>query len=963
MKKSIVLILVLCAFITAQAEIRQELGVDQRVNYADLTKYGPWDDRNYQVTLEDLAVIPANDQYLANVPVFFKVLARKDNPKIGEFYPRSLYQAFLIHYGGLMVDGIWYKEGIGRFYHPDTHPDGKPIKQRGALLDPDAEIPLSVLSEAGNETTIEFNPTNNNNAVAGINAAAGQTMYYSSDGGDTWTISQVNPTGSCCDPTVDWSSDGSLVYQAELFNCGFGGCGVRASVSSDQGVTWGPFFDIVDDGASDKEFIHVDRSPGSPYQDNIYITYHTGNVMQFAKSEDMGATWTTPVAFNTNGEDTGIGSDITTDSAGNVYYFYPGLNGSGINLLKSTDGGDTFGAPIQVSTIRGRFDFPIPAMESREVFIYVSVDVDSADNIYVAWTDETADSTGGANGTDPLTNRGEIRIAKSTDAGVTWTEMAKPHADDGFLADPDPIDRFHPWLMVAENDAVHIGFYDTRNSSNRTGVDFYYNVSTDGAVSWLPQGEQRYSTVTSENIANGQEWGDYNGLSVVLDKIAMTWTDNRANEQTAMAGPTTNAFGSPTYNLAADPNSISVCAGDVGATTQVTVSPVQGYAEDVTLSVSASPAFVSNESFSTNPVVGGMGTSDLTFDIGGGSPAGDYVLTIEGTGNEPPPPPAANRGGPVQIVRTTNLNITYSAAPANGTILAAPADGAMDVDFMPTFLWTLDINANNYLIEVSDAMDFSNIIASAEVDIPKFTFGDALPAGTTLYWRVTSQSGCGDVVSAVASFTTSTLPGQCDIGTPVAEVASYDFESGDQGWVTGSIQGVNTWALAGINVNSGVQSFHADNVAEVAQQTLESPDIAVPSGLDDVFLNFWHEPANEIDADDSECYDGGILEISTDGGTTYTQVTSFLDGDYFGPIDAGFSNPLAGLNAWCGGSAVVGSRVAVDLAPYAGQTIKLRYQLSSDTSVANPGWDVDDVEVFGCGKVDTDIIFADGFDG
>ena len=958
MKKSIVLILALCAFITAQAEVRQELGVDQRVDYASLTKYGPWDDRNYQVTLEDLAIIPANDQYLANVPVFFKVLARKDNPKIGEFYPRSLYQAFLIHYGGLMVDGIWYKEGIGKFYHPDRLPNGKIIKPRGAIIDPDAEIPLSAITEAGNETTIEFNPTNNNNAVAGANAAAGQTMYYSSDGGATWAISQVNPTGSCCDPTVDWSSDGSLVYQAELFNCGFGGCGVRAAVSADQGVTWGTFVDIVDDGASDKEFIHVDRSPSSPYQDNIYITYHTGNVMQFAKSEDMGVTWTTPVAFNTNGEDTGIGSDITTDSAGNVYYFYPGLNGSGINLLKSTDGGDTFGAPIQVSTIRGRFDFPIPSMESREVFIYVSVDVDSADNIYVAWTDETADSSGLASGTDPLTNRAEIRIAKSTDAGVTWTEMTKPHADDGFLADPDPIDRFHPWLMVGENDAVHIGFYDTRNSSNRTGVDFYYNVSTDGAASWLPAGEQRYSTQTSDNIANGQEWGDYNGLSVVLDKIAMTWTDNRNNEQTAMAGPTTNAFGSPTYNLAIDPNSISVCAGDTGASTQVTVSAVQGYAEDVTLSVSSAPTFVSNEAFSTNPVAGGAGTSDLTFDIGTGATSGDYTLTIQGTGDEVIPP-EANRGLP-QIVKTIDLNITYSAAAANGTILAAPADGAMDVDFTPTFLWTLDVNANGYLIEVSDTMDFSNIIASAEVDIPKFTFGDALPAGTTLYWRVTSQSGCGDSVSAVSSFTTGVLPGQCEIGANVTSVASYDFESGDQGWTTGSIVGINTWALAGINVNSGVQSFHADNVPEVAQQTLESPDIAVPSGLDDVFLNFWHEADMEIN-DATECYDGGILEISTDGGTNYTQVTTFLEGDYHAPINDQFGNALAGVNAWCGGSGTVGNRVAVDLAPYAGQTIKLRYQLSTDDSVAAPGWDVDDVEVFGCGA-DTDLIFEDGFE-
>ena len=958
MKKSIVLILAMCAFMTAHAEIRQELGVDQRVDYASLTQHGPWDDRNYQVTLEDLAIIPANDQYLANVPVFFKILARKDNPKIGEFYPRSLYQAFLIHYGGLMVDGIWYKEGMGKFYHPDPD-NGKPAAERGLVVDPDGEIPLSAIVENGNEVTIEFNPTNNAIAVAGANTASGQTMYYSTDSAQTWQISQVNPAPSCCDPTIDWSSDGSRVYQAELFNCGFGGCGVRATYSTDQGVTWQPFFDIVDDGASDKEFIHVDRSPSSPHQDNIYVTYHTGNVMQFSRSTDMGVSWSTPIAFNSNGEDTGIGSDITTDSAGNIYYIYPGLNGSGINLLISTDGGVTFGAPTQILPLRGRFDFPIPSMESREAFIYVSADVDSQDNIYVAFTDETADSTGGGTGA-AAANRGEIRIAKSTDGGATWTEMTQPHATDGLLTDPNPIDRYHPWLKVGASDEIHIGFYDTRNSVNRTGVDFYYNVSVDGGVTWLPDGEQRYSTVTSDNIANGQEWGDYNGLSVVLDKLAMVWTDNRNSEQTAMAGYSDNLFGGPTYTLGVTPSSIEVCAGDVGETVTVDVTGVSGYNNDVTLSVSSTPAVVTNTAFSTNPVTPD-GSSDLTFDIVAGQANGDYVLEIEGTGDEVPPPPGANRGI-AQIVRNASININYGSVPANGTILAQPADGAMDVSIMPTFLWTLDINAKEYLIEVADDMAFTNIIASATVDIPKYTFANPFPSATTLYWRVTSVSNCGDAVSAVFSFTTAVLAGSCAAGEEVIEYANYDFESGDQGWTTGSVQGITTWALAGIAVNSGVQSFHADDVGEVAQQTLESPDIMLPTGEGPLALTFWHNPDNEENGAD-ECYDGGLLEISTDGGANYTQIpgSDMVAGAYTRVANGGFDQPQpAGTEMWCG-SEGVSETVIVDLSAYEGQTVRVRYQLSSDSSVTAPGWDVDDVVFSGCG-VDTDLIFANGFE-
>ena len=105
--------------IQARAEISQARGVDQRVDYQSLTKYGPWDDRNYDVTNEDLSLIPDKDQYLHNVPVFFKIILRKEQPNLGEFYPRSTLQYFQIRHGGLLVNGILYREGLGIDYDPD----------------------------------------------------------------------------------------------------------------------------------------------------------------------------------------------------------------------------------------------------------------------------------------------------------------------------------------------------------------------------------------------------------------------------------------------------------------------------------------------------------------------------------------------------------------------------------------------------------------------------------------------------------------------------------------------------------------------------------------------------------------------------------------------------------------------------------------------------------------------------
>ena len=142
MRFKLLIAMLFCFSISAHAEIRQEYGVDQRVDYQSLTELGPWDDRNYQLTQEDLAILPENDHFVRNVPAFFKVKARQANPHIGEFYPRELYHAFLIHFGGLIVDGVWYKEGIGKYYHPVTL-SGKPDDPReGATVDPDGEVIL-----------------------------------------------------------------------------------------------------------------------------------------------------------------------------------------------------------------------------------------------------------------------------------------------------------------------------------------------------------------------------------------------------------------------------------------------------------------------------------------------------------------------------------------------------------------------------------------------------------------------------------------------------------------------------------------------------------------------------------------------------------------------------------------------------------------------------------------------------
>ena len=133
----------------------------------------------------------------------------------------------------------------------------------------------------------------------------------------------------------------------------------------------------------------------------------------------------------------------------------------------------------------------------------------------------------------------------------------------------------------------------------------------------------------------------------------------------------------------------------------------------------------------------------------------------------------------------------------------------------------------------------------------------------------------------------------------------------------------------------------------VSDQRLVSPAVVLPTGQNPVVLKFWHLP-NMENSGTTACYDGGILEVSTDGGTSWTQVANanLLVGPYTGLVSASFSNPLAGLQAWCNGTVYI--QTIADVSAYAGQTAQFRLRLGSDTSMSDAGWDVDDVVVQSC---------------
>lgn len=737
------------------ALIEPSRGTDPAVDYASLVRFGPWDDRNYELTAADVALLPADDRLVRGVPAFFKVLKRKEFAAEGhpleKYYPRETDKEFLVRYGGLMQNGKLERRGLGVYAQPDPH---DPPPNLIYATDPlphavpiEGEGPMAI---GNNETGIEFNPVDPNIVIAGSNGSGGQSMNYSNDGGVTWLSAGVLPN-TCCDPASDWSSDGAVAYTASL-----GGSGSFRTVvfrSTNFGQTWGPAVQ-VSSGGSDKEYIHVDKSPSSPYQDYVYTTWHQGNTMYFARSTDRALTFQTPISFSSAAR--GIGSDITTDAQGRIYYAWPSTSNhptSAIWVVTSGDGGATFSTPVQAYDLHGEFDFALPSMESRRAFIYISADVDQSGGphdgrVYLAFTDEAPNSPGDGSGSASASH-GWVQVIYSDDQGATWQVASTPHS----TTDQATVDRYHPWLDVDNNGTVHIGFYDTRNSTNRSGIDFYYAYSADGGGTWMD--ETRVSQIVSQNINNVQEWGDYNGLSVSLaNTVAMSWTDNRiptggsSPQQKSFVGRVTNITGAPNFQLAlGGAGDISVCAGQPVDPIAFSARAFGGFSSTVTLSFPGIDTSVFPASTATpNPITPADPAAAGTIALSTAATAavGDHEITL-----------FATDGGATPIERSLSFDVTVASGIPGAVSLTSPADAATGTPRQPAFAWSGDAAAVGYTIEIASDAAFANIVATAEVDQATWTPGAPLAPSTPHYWRVRANSPCGDSAwSSVFSFTT-----------------------------------------------------------------------------------------------------------------------------------------------------------------------------------------------------------------
>jgi hypothetical protein len=439
-----------------------------------------------------------------------------------------------------------------------------------------------------NEPSVAVDPHNTSVVVAGandycaamVNGDVWAGYYRSTDGGSSWHDSLVpgypadasgggiaSPAHGSCgaagDPSQAFDNDGRLFYGFICFNRGKPVNGsIYVARYTNDGATYdrtvlvkkGPPSALFEASGlfQDKDNIAVDQT-GGPHSGNVYVAWsqYTGqagnNAVLVSRSTDHGLTFTQPVRATPVSLGTASFADAAVGPDGAVYVTfinYPSTSNpsTGIWLVKSTDGGVSFGRPALVASIvefdssqfsgNGASDcgdgpFACPTGFTFSRFFSSSAVAADATGVHVVWAART--SSGG---------QSKVFVRNSPN-GVSWPTPA---------ATLDAVAAGHQWFpdIASSGGTISVVFYDSRadpaysagrppgNTASGVNsgdvVNTYVGQSTNGGVSWS---ETRVSSVGSNFgwETHGSRrigfWGDYLYISAVGGTVKAAWTDAR----------------------------------------------------------------------------------------------------------------------------------------------------------------------------------------------------------------------------------------------------------------------------------------------------------------------------------------------------------------------------------------------------------------------------------------------------
>jgi hypothetical protein len=749
------------------------------------------------------------------------------------------------------------------------------------------------------ESDIRINYWTPSKIIAASNNISGsgtQGVYYSTDGGVTWgqtNLPLASGDSFHSDPTVDWTSDGTAWSTTMGINSAQTVLKVQSYRSANGGATW--TFDGTISGTqtnTDKQMQWVDHSASSAFANNIYVIWHNGNPVFMNRRTSSG--WGTPIQVSdSQATGTCIGADVKSNSAGDVFGFFPDTGSRGIYVVKSTNGGVSYATPVKLVTTFDSYDIGVPAFSSRRILIYVSGGTyrnGTTNNVYALWTDLSGDSGCTTAASEPGTNtastcKTRVWFSRSTDGGATWSARTKINNQSGLN------DQFNQFLAVDEtNGTLGAMYYDTVADPNRKKVDVYYQMSSDGGATWQPAVKVT-TAMTDETVAgadSGNQFGDYNSLSGYANAFFPSWTDRRNNAKEEIWTAKVTTATTPTFSISgnAGTTGATLSTGSASATSDAssnyTISNLAAGSYTVTPSKSGctfSPAsssvtitsanvtginFTASCTAPTFSISGNVGTSGATVTAGSSSTTSDassnYTMSGFAAGTYTVTP---SKSGCTFSPVSSSVTITSANVTANFTASCGSGDIQL-TSGVPMTGQSVALNAwKYYFITVPSGatnLTFTTTNATADVDI--YTQFNAKPTSSTYICRPFTSSGnetcsaanpaagtwwVGVNGYAAGSFTvTGTVTGGGGGGTTIF---SNGFESAGTGWATVQVagtQGAWTFVTSGIHPTvaphggSYLAQFNSYDSASGSQTRVYQPTgFAIPGTATTATLTFW----------------------------------------------------------------------------------------------------------------------------
>ena len=505
-----------------------------------------------------------------------------------------------------------------------------------------------------------------------ISVSTATGIRASSDAGGTFASPSFFPgtPGNHGGDTATTYDGAGRLFWVNLTAAGIGICQVNPTTGT---IVPGTTFTVDNGGnADDKEFVAAD-----PNTNNLFVVWtsfasNTTHVL-IRRSTDQGRTWSAPLQVD-NGSDGFVWpATVTVAPDGHVFVAYHSLLGF-VNNAPDNSGAvvvvrfnNDLSSPLRtLAENRGfaditfnvqtmGFDRIIPGMQfwtQGAAQPQVLADPVRPGNIYVV----SADGNNFVG--DPM----DVRIARSTDNGQTWSTS---FVDFG----PGTSAQMFPAAAIDPFGDIVVAYYDNRraltNSSGRFMLDVFARYSSDGGLSWSPAFQVNDPNNPFDpdpgaiNIFSGppptKRIGEYFGIALFGGTAYVAWNGNTFNGSTPVGQQVW-------FNSFAVRGSLTV----TGTTGNDTIN-IQNLA--------GNPAFVEVLVNGQRQYVGLW--SALT-GITVAATAGNDVVNIENSAAGTPI--TVNLGGGNDTVNITPLTLDLGNIQANVTLSGGAGTDALNVD-------------------------------------------------------------------------------------------------------------------------------------------------------------------------------------------------------------------------------------------------------------------------------------------